>query len=80
MKKRIDEFQKTLSSFNDRQLFDQIFRNNAAINVAKTGSGIGESEELLAKGRCLEFEMLKRFSREGMAKYKAWLQEKESRK
>jgi hypothetical protein len=80
MKQRIDEFQKTLSSVNDRQVFHQIFRNNAAIKVAEIGSGIGESEELLAKGRCLEFETLKRFPGEGMAKYKTWLQEKESRK
>jgi hypothetical protein len=80
MKKRIDEFQKNLSSFNDRQLFDQIFRNNAAIKYATTGSGIGESEELLAKRMCLEAETLKRFPGEAMAKYKAWLQEKESRK
>jgi hypothetical protein len=80
MKTRIYEFQKTLSSFNDRQLFDEIFRNNAAIKVAETGSGIGESEELVAKGMCLEDETLKRFPGAGMAKYKIWLQEKESRK
>ncbi len=73
LRARLEEFTKSISSMTDDVLF-QTFRSiQQGRKSAKTGTGDGESEDLLLKGLAAEKEITSRHPRKQTRVYQEWL-------
>ncbi len=70
---RLSEYKKSISAATDGALFQILRSIEHAKRSAKTGSGDGESEDLLQKAFAIEAEILRRYPVKGMRVYREWL-------
>ncbi len=70
---RLSEYSRSVSAATDEALFEIFSSIEHAKRSAKTGSGDGESEDLLQKGFAIEAEILRRYPVKGMLVYREWL-------